>query len=186
MHTWWRQVARAAGASLIAPLVLLLAAGALASAGGLGGLGSLGQLASGPSLPDTGLPSASSSSIERAEIVGAAPPAPSGPVRSAPPDAQLASAAPPPARSSPSVAEAAAPPAQTDFGSRTEPPSAGSPVMRTGEGSIVEDPTVTAPPSAVGGLEETTSGLGESLTEPLRPVTNQLLDLLRLLTMPRR
>ena len=179
--TWTRQIARAAGASLIAPLVLLLAAGVVASGGGLGGLDSLGQIASGPSLPNTGLPKASRSTIESAELVGTAPPA-SGPARSTAPPTAIASAAPPGA--APSRARAAAAP-RTEVGSSAGPVAGGRPGAR-GEGTLVEEPTTTAPPAAPPGdeLQETTEGLGESIAEPLRPVGNQLLDLLRLLGLP--
>jgi hypothetical protein len=49
----------------------------------------------------------------------------------------------------------------------------------------VHDPAANSQPTAGDDLEETTTGLGEALSEPLEPVTNQLLDLLRLLTTPR-
>ena len=183
---WSRQVARAAGASLIAPLVLLVAAGIVASGGGLGGLESLGQIASGPSLPDTGLPNASSSSIERAEIVGADVPGPSRTVRPAPPQAGVASATPT-AGASPRV-EAAAPRPRTELGSSTEPPRR-SPLAATGEGTLLGEPERTSPSPGderLEGLQEATRGLGETLTEPLRPLGTQLVDLLRALGLQPR
>ena len=97
VRTWTGQVARAAGATLIAPLVLLLAAGVVASGGALGSVGSLGEIASGPSLPDIGLASTPGSALEGAEIVGADVPQPAD--VSEPPSAspqQLASATPSP------------------------------------------------------------------------------------------
>lgn len=182
VRTWSRQVARAAGASLIAPLVLLLAAGVVASGGGLGGLGSLGQIASGPSLPDTGLTTASSSSVESAEIVVAAPaPAARAAPPSAPPAGELASATPA-TRAAPS----AVPSVQAELRSRAERATEPTPPTPRREGVLVGDTAPDPPPDRGGGLEETTQGLGESLVEPLRPVTNQLLDLLRLLVPPPR
>lgn len=179
---WSRQVARAAGASLIAPLVLLLAAGVVASGGGLGGLGSLGQIASGPSLPDTGPTTASSSSIESPEIVGAGVPTTRAVPRAAPPAGELASATPA-TRTAPS----AAPSAQAELGSRTERATEFTPPTRRREGVLVRGPAPASPPGgAVDDLQETTQGLGEALQEPLRPVANQLLDLLRLLLPPPR
>lgn len=184
VRTWSRQVARAAGASLIAPLALLLAAGVVASGGGLGGLGSLGQITSGPSLPETGLTTPSSASIERAEIVGAVAPAASESPRSAPPAGQLASAAPPPGAASRRAAEAAGRQRVTKYRSRAERPTRGSRLTDANEVSVVQDPGDRS--GLVEGLQETTSGLGESLSEPLQPVTNQLVDLLRLLAPPPR
>jgi len=177
VRTWRRQVARAAGASLIAPLALLLAAGAVASGGGLGGLGSLGQVASGPSLPDTGLAGGRSRSLEGAEIVGAdvaePPPAPASPPAAA---AELAAAPPPPA--APRGAAPAARPRRPQIA--TEAPRRPD----TSAGTLVDSPEGGAPPAAAEGLEdlqETTEGLDEALPEPLQPVGRQLLDLLGLL-----
>ena len=179
VRTWSRQVARAAGASLIAPLVLLLAAGVVASGGGLGGLGSLGQIASGPSLPDTGVTTASSPSVESAEIAAAAAaPAARGAPRSAPPAGELASATPA-ARAAPS----AVPAVRAELRSRAERVT--EPTPPTQQGVLIGD-RVPDPADRVGGLGETTQGLGESLVEPLRPVTNQLLDLVRLIVPPPR
>jgi hypothetical protein len=186
VRTWSRQVARAAGASLIAPLVLLLAAGVVASGGGLGGLDSLGQIASGPSLPDTGLASQTRSSLAGAEIVGADVAAPSQAARSVPSREQLASATPP--TSAPRVARSVAPRADTVAGTRPDSPDAGAPPLTDGREGALAPEGDPAPPASdpVGDLEETTRGLGDSLSEPLGPVTNQLLDLLRLLAPPPR
>jgi hypothetical protein len=180
---WSRQAARAAGASLIAPLVLLLAAGVVASGGGLGGLGSLGQIASGPSLPDTGLRTASSPSVGSAEIVAAAGPAARGAPRSAAPTGDLASATPAARAAAPS----AAPSVRAELRSRAERATEPTPPTQRREGVLVGDTSPAPPPGGpVDELQETTQGLGESLVEPLRPVTNQLLDLLRLLVPPPR
>ena len=182
---WSRQVARAAGASLIAPLVLLLAAGVVASGGGLGGLGSLGQIASGPSLPETGLAGRPSPSIESAEIVGTGAPSPSPPPV-APPAAAIASATPA-AGASPPV-QAAAPRARIERRSSTGSPTGRTPLTVTGEGVLVDEPdrTPLTGDDQLDALEETTRGLGEALAEPLRPVGNQLVDLLRLLGLQPR
>ena len=183
VRTWSRQVVRAAGASLIAPLVLLLAAGVVASGGGLGGLGSLGQIASGPSLPDTGLSTASRSSIESAEIVGPDIPRartepPSAPA-AGPPAGELASATPPGVD-----APSARPPVRAELRSRTERST--EPTPTTGAGVLLDDPARGRPPGGPDDLQDATQGLGEALSEPLRPVTDQLLDLLRLLVPPPR
>ena len=181
---WWRQVARAAGASLIAPLVLLLAAGVVASGGGLGGLDSLGQIASGPSLPETGLETESSSSIEGAEIVGAEPAGAAAGSTPGAGQAELASASPP---TRAPAADATAPQAETDVSSQGQAPATGSPPTGTGDGTLVGKPDETRPPIApdrVDDLQETTQGLGQTLTEPLRPVSNGLVDLLVLLGLP--
>ena len=182
---WSRQVARAAGASLIAPLALLLAAGVVASGGGLGGLGSLGQIASGPSLPDTGLSGASSSSIQNAEIVGVdvVPGTETAPSAPPPPD-EIASAIPP--ASAPRPPATPAPRPQTQVRSRTE--RLREPTTGRGQGALIDEPdgTPPTPGTPVDGLEETTRGLGEAISEPLLPVTSRLLDLLRFLGPPRR
>ena len=92
VRTWTGQVARAAGASLLAPIVLLLAAGVVASGGGLGGFGSLGEISSGPALPDTGLTAAPGTALADADVraadlappagVAAPPASPRGPIAS--------------------------------------------------------------------------------------------------------
>lgn len=182
VRAWTRQVARAAGASLIAPLVLLLAAGVVASAGGLGGIGSLGQIASGPPLPDTGLETASSSSFEKAEIVGAEvrPRALERANPAAPPREALASASVP-GTSAPVAGPGA--PVTTVPGSTTTPLNGDgqdtNPSLRDEGGGRGTPPGGRRPPRNLGeGLRETTQGLSNALPEPLRPVTNNLLDLL--------
>ena len=70
VREWRRQAARATGISLLAPLVLLVAAALVASSGGLG---ALGQAADGPQLPDLGVPetdSARAGTLADADIVG--------------------------------------------------------------------------------------------------------------------
>ena len=167
--------------------MLLLAAGVVASGGGLGGLESLGQIASGPSLPDTGLAAASRPSLEDAEIVGADPPRSSGRRAPAPPAAELASAAP--SSAGPPAAAAAGEPAPrpTPPVIRTEAPRPTDP----GTGALVDAPNSRPAPPGAGGepieeLQGATQGLGNSISEPLRPLGNQLLDLLELLQLQRR
>ena len=185
---WSRQVARAAGASLIAPLVLLLAAGVVASGGGLGGFDSLRQIASGPSLPDTGLNAPSTSSIKDAEIVGADVAPRAAPVRAdAPPARELASADPPP--SAPPASPTARPRPRAQLDSPSGAPGVRTPTPVPGEEALLndtEETPVRPAPGPVDELQETTRGLGESLTEPLAPVGNQLLDLVRFLVPPPR
>ena len=177
---WTRQVARAAGASLIAPLVLLLAAGAVASGGGLGGIGSLSQIASGPSLPDTGLVTASDSSFESAEIVGAELPSPAVPVTTgpAPGGGELAAASPTSPGAPPTVGRGPStrtiPPPSREFESK--PPT---PLTDTGGTPRLPAAGEPAPgPNPIDDIEDTTRDLGGSLPEPLRPIANQLIELL--------
>ena len=185
VRTWTGQLARAAGASLLAPLVLLVAAGVVASAGGVGSFGSLREIASGPTLPDIGLAEAPGSALADAEIVGAdlaAPPAEAQPPP-LPADDALASAAPPGA------------PEQAGEGV-TEAPPQRAPQRRSGESFELEGSPTTpgggetspqAPPAApvvpvpapVEDLLDATRGLGDTLREPLRPITDTLLQLLR-------
>ncbi len=173
---WTGQVARAAGASLLAPLVLLLAAGALASVGGLGGLGSLGEISSGPSLPETGLSGAPGRALEDAQIVGAdvAPPAE---VAEAPasPTGAIASAAPP-------TAAPAAGGRRRHSGRQAvkreglEPEQPSSP----GTGEVTTHTAPSAPPAAPVARElgEVTRELGEAIGAPLDPLTDAIVGLL--------
>ncbi len=69
VRDWRRQAARAAGATALAPVVLLVAAVLLAAGGGLGGLGSLGQITAGPSVPPAELAAG-----ETNALVSASPP----------------------------------------------------------------------------------------------------------------
>ena len=81
------------------------------------------------------------------------------------------------------AADAARPAAETDLGRSGESPAT-QPRGRPGDGTLLQKPDPAAPappPDAVDDLQDTTEGLGQSLGEPLRPVGNQLLDLLRLL-----
>lgn len=69
VRDWRKQAARAAGATALAPVVLLVAAVLLAAGGGLGGLGSLGQITAGPSVPPAELAAG-----ETNALVSASPP----------------------------------------------------------------------------------------------------------------
>lgn len=157
----------------------MVAAGVVASAGGLGGIGSLGQIASGPSLPDTGLETASSSSLEGAEIVGVDVPERVAPVPAAPAAGPLASAA--------TAGRPATAPVSAERRSeavpqgRIEPPTTTPTLTDPGGGSQLTPPGRNPPGGGrnpVEALQETTRGLGDSLPGPLGPITNNLIDLL--------
>lgn len=179
VRMWTGQVARAAGASLLAPLVLLLAAGALASVGGLGGLGSLGEISSGPTLPETGLSAAPGRALADAQIVGG----------SAAPAADVAK---PPVSPIGATASAAAPaPAGAVDGRRT-PDSRRMGLRRRSRGpvrpprrgtGVITTPAPSAPPTAARGplqeLGEVTRELGETIGAPLDPLTDAIVGLLR-------
>ena len=183
VRAWTGQLARAAGASLLAPLVLLVAAGVVASAGGLGSFSSLGEAASGPSLPDIGLAATPGSALEGAEIVGAdlsPPPEPASPALPAP--EALASAAPPAADRSGSDVTVSppepAPPRRRgesfELREPTRPPTGGPPAPT----APPRAPTAPAVPPPVEELLEATRGLGDVLREPLEPLTDTLMELL--------
>lgn len=170
VRDWGRQTARATGAALIAP-VLLLAATIVAAGGGLGGLGSLGEITGGPSVPETGLAQAPQASLADAEIVaadlsGAAATAPfaAGPGDVFAPTVPGASPGPGPVgrvddpRSSPGPSPPAAEPGGP-------PPSA--PV------TPIVPPAAPAP---VDDLIDETREIGESLPGPLGPTTGDILD----------
>lgn len=156
--------------------MLLLAAGVVASGGGLGGIGSLGQVASGPSLPDTGLAAAPETSLGAAEIVGAELPSPAVPVGpSGGGTAELAAASP-----LRPVSPAAVEPAPV---TRTEPPA--GPIVRRPETPLTDTGRSPRLPAAgqpgsnpVDDIEDTTRGLTEALPAPLQPLANRLIDLL--------
>jgi hypothetical protein len=168
----------------MASLVLLVASGAVASGGGLGSVGSLREIASGPSLPDIGLAGTPGSALQNAEIVGTevAPPADvSRPPVSA--RAELASAAPPGAVRAASGSTVTTPqaPARKRSG---EPFRLKGPTTTGG----TQAPTQTAPPprtpapgapAPVDDIIDGARGLGDTLGEPLRPITDAILKLLR-------
>lgn len=132
VRDWRRQAARAAGATALAPVVLLVAAVLLAAGGGLGGLGSLGQITAGPSVPPAELAAG-----ETNALVSASPP----------PSPKVASGAGETPRSTPTAPRAGdrrrgAAPAQ-----RTEP-SDGVAVRNTPTAPVQRAPSVgpTRPP----------------------------------------
>ena len=182
VRTWTGQIARAAGASLIAPLVLLLAAGVVAASGGLASFASLGEVASGPELPDVGLSRTPGAALQDAEIVGAdlSPPADVSSPPSPGPD-ELASAAPP-VSESPGHGSTVVPPQAPPRNPRVEsfelrePPSPPA----GGDRPATEPPASPAPqaPVPVDELIDATRGLGDTLGEPLRPITDAILELL--------
>ena len=165
------------------PLVLLLAASVVASGGGLGGFGSLRDIAAGPSLPDVGLAAPPGSALENAEIVGAGLSPPADTSQPPPPATQaLASATPPASERAPGGAPATpreAPgrePSTKQFKLGEPPTTPGTGVTPTVPPSPLSPPTVPAP---VQDLLEATRGLGDTLREPLAPLTDPILDLLR-------
>lgn len=182
VRTWTIQLARAAGASLIAPLVLLLASGAVASGGGLGSVGSLREIASGPTTPDIGLAAPSGSALADAEIVGADLPAPADVAKPpAPPRNALASATAPASAEAPNAVSVTTPGA-----GKSEPPA--EPIAlrdapgRSGDGAAPPSDPPPAPPApapapAPAPVEDLLNGLGDTLREPLRPLTDTILNL---------
>ena len=179
VRTWTSQVLRAAGASLLAPLVLLLAAGALASGGGMGGFGSLGEISSGPSLPDTGLSAAPGAALDDAQIVGADLPPPADvAVPPASPRGAIASATRP--GGGPAVADGRSRgPGRQELSGRTLGPQ--GPASRPDNAAPPTIPNAPPPgaPGPVEDLGEVTRGLGEAMRVPLEPLTNAILELLR-------
>ena len=176
VRDWTRQAARGAGASLLAPVVLLVGAAAIASGGGLGGLGALGQAAAGPALPDLGAPSATAQTLADAEIVGAdtsEPPAATG---------SPGAGAPGSLASGPGGAGSGRP------GSGTDPVDVSPLPPSTTPGATSPDPRSPAPPAnggnpqgpgaPSGDIIEDTRGIAESLPGPLGPTTGDILDLL--------
>jgi hypothetical protein len=177
VREWTRQAARATGVSLLAPVVLLLAAAAVASGGALGGFGALGQLAGGPDLPDLGTPVAASETLADAEIVGAdtsEPAVTSGAVAG-----------------DGSGSLASAPGGAGDGAPGADGPVAVGPLPPAGAfdtpSAAPQAPAAPAPPPADGlppaadpveEIIDTTRGVGESLPGPLGPTTGDILDLL--------
>lgn len=179
VRTWTGQVARAAGASLLAPLVLLLAAGAVASGGGMGGFGSLGEISSGPSLPNIGLSATPGAALADADIV-AADLAPPGDVAAppAPPTGDVASADSP-VSGRPGGRRAPAG-FRREVSGRTLQPQARS-APGAGEAPPLTIPTAppVRTPAPVQDLGEVTRDLGEAMRAPFEPLTNAILELLR-------
>jgi hypothetical protein len=172
-QTWLRQVFGAAGASLLAPLVALVAAGAVAAGGGFGGLAELGQIGSGPELPGTST-FEEGASIADADIVGADVAA-SG--------TAAGTTAGGGAVGGPGTGGAEGAPGQTGLPS----PLLEVPPRRGGGVDTLSGPVIRlgpAPPeSAPGGAGEEVPaegirGIEPVVPEPIRPVTNGLIDLL--------
>jgi hypothetical protein len=171
----------ATGASLLAPVVLLLTAAAVAaSGGGLGGLGSLGQLTSGPELPDIGLASSSFEDSGSAEIVGAQVGEPAGTAATSLPGSGGELLA-----GGPGVAGLPRVPQSPGDGTGQAPPTTAPTPVTTPNGEITpgndgDAPTTTTPAPAdpVGQVIDETRDLGEALPGPLGPVTTGILDLL--------
>lgn len=168
---------------MLAPLVLLVAAGVVASAGGLGSFRSLGEAASGPSLPDIGLAGAPGSALENAEIVGADLSPPAEPARPELPGPEALAAAAPPAAGQPRDDVTVAPPAAAPQPRRGESFELREPA-RSPTGGV---PAPGAPPNVspapavpppVEDLLDATRGLGDALREPLEPLTKRIMELL--------
>jgi hypothetical protein len=172
---WTRQTVRAMGVSVLAPLVLLLAAAGVASGGGLGGLGALGQVAGGPALPDLGTPAPAAATLADADIVGADTSEPTAASGTAAPGTGTLPSAPggggggTPGGATDPVNVSPLPPVRTPGtpGSAPQAPAAPSP----GTGTPVA-------PGPVDDVTENTRELGESLPGPLGPTTGDILDLL--------
>jgi hypothetical protein len=162
-QSWFRQVARAAGASLIAPLAIVLAAAVVAvGGGGLGGISSLTQIASGPDAPATGV---APGGLADAGVI-------------APEERERRPAA------RPATAEEPEPQAEVETEGGIETPTLPPVTGQPNGGVTVPDvdippPTGTTPsrpaPNPVGDL---VGNVGESVPTPLQPVTQGLLQLL--------
>jgi hypothetical protein len=173
---WLRQAFGAVGTSLLAPIVVLAAAGAVAI-GGLGGLGSLGQVAGGPEVPDLGVPADAGPAAEEVELaavdaVGALPAAGTGAG-----GAGAGAAAGPAPGTRPG---GGAPPGDTPLG--PTPPTPGAPPGGgggspggTGPGTGPGAPPPTSP-SPNQQITDTVRGIGEAVPDPLAPVTDEVLD----------
>jgi hypothetical protein len=168
-QSWYRQTARAAGASLIAPLAILLAAAVVAvGGGGLGGISSLTQIASGPDAPPESSPP---SDLADASVIAAEQTTEGGRALAA--------------RTSEPETLSESTPAAPGTGTVPTVPPTGGPGDGIGTGiggSEVSPPSQTTPsappPGPIGDLAGNVGGLGESLPPPLQPITNSLLELL--------
>jgi hypothetical protein len=177
-QVWLRQSFGAAGASLLAPLAVLVAAGVLVAGGGLGGLSGLGQITSGPSLPGSDV-LAGSSGIEQADIVGAEITTPT----------TIAGA--------PSVTGLTGAPGTGAFTGAPGADQVPSPLLQVpsspgggGGGGTAPTPSPVQLPSGAPGpgsveqvVGQTRGGLQTTLPEPLKLVTEDILN--RLLGPPR-
>ena len=174
-----RPLARRAS-SLLAPLVLLVAAAVVASGGGLGGLGALGQVAGGPALPDL----ARADPPPRTDLCRRRHRGRGHLRADRPPARRRARARPGPLASGPqaAAAEVAAPRPAPD-------PVDVSPLPPAGSARSPRPPRRRRPrrprrassrrrPIPVDDVIENTRGVGESLPGPLGPTTGDILDLL--------
>jgi hypothetical protein len=169
-QTWLRRALEAAGASLLAPVAILLAAGVLAVGGGLGGLSELGQIASGPSLPGPDL-AAGGSAIEDADIVGAD-------LSSPPAAVALGPGAVPGAPGAPPAAPGAGPLPSPLLQVPSAPGGGGAPPGGSGT-PPVQVPGGGTPGAPLQGPAETTvEGVRPLVPEPIQPVTEDVLNLL--------
>jgi hypothetical protein len=175
-QAWLRQAIGAAGASLLVPAAIFIAAAALAAGGGLGGLSSLGQIASGPTLP-TPTETPAGSELAEADIVGADLAAVSGATGAStaaggtatPPGSAIAA----PVRGL--LAPLRTPTPNVGGGSPSEPAPTGELVTPpVGGGMAPAEPPTQGP---VAELIDTTQGVGEELVGPLAPITDPILDL---------
>ena len=146
----------------------------------MGGFGSLGDISSGPSLPDIGLSATPGAALDDAEVL-AADLAPPSDVVTPPASAGGALAsADPPASSLPATGGGAPGASGQGLSGRIVQPERQSAPRPGG----VPPPTIpTGPPAGnpapAEDLGEVTRGLGEAMREPLEPLTNAILELLR-------
>ncbi|MEX2252713.1 MAG: hypothetical protein WD649_01040 [Thermoleophilaceae bacterium] len=181
MGAWLR---RSVGATLLIPLGIVLAAGLVAVVGGgLGGLTSLSQIAAGPALPDAGSVIDSNPALEDSGLAGS--PALGGAAAGAPAGGGSDT---PGAGTGSSVGTGVAtgnggtgggevvaqPP-----GTPGSPPDPGAPPSSESAPPPASTQPSAPPESPLGGnVEDITSGLGDTVTGPLQPVTDGLLDVL--------
>ena len=146
----------------------------------MGGFGSLGDISSGPALPDTGLSATPGAALDDAEVLAGdlAPPAD---VATPPASAGGAVAsADSPASSLPATGGGAPAASGEGLSGRTVQPEGPS---GPGTGGVAPPTIPTQPPAGnpapAEDLGEVTRGLGEAVREPLEPLTNAILELLR-------
>jgi len=191
VRDWRRQMVRAIGASLIAPVALLIAAlVVVAGGGGLGGVGSLTQIAVGPSLPEIDVATvAQEGSLARADVVALRLSGPGGSAAELSPgggEAATADAGASPAPDGPDgravalipesrpgepspIAPSPDPqirPASPDVPASAPPPPPPAPPA----------PPAPTPRPPLTQVIETTRDLSESLPAPLGPTTGEILD----------
>ena len=183
MGAWLR---RSVGATLLIPIGIVLCAGLVAIVGGgLGGLTSLSQLAAGPALPDASSVIDSNPALEDSGLAGS-------------PALGAAAAGGPGAGGAPTGASTGAGSSGAD-GTATlgTTPTGGDEIVATpgppgGPPSGPGPPTRGSPPTTVtgpglppapdnplgGNVDDITSGLDDTVSDPLQPVSDGLLDVL--------